>query len=145
MKWCTAIVSINFLFDFKVPENLDSTLLKLCKLILPSVLFPGLHDALVLRTSLQRKKITAIYRNESCSGILNFGYLLSGTYRQKLNVEWHWLKFFLSQIFLHFGQFYFNSRQVWNKRLVNWTATTDTLTLNGFPRNAKHGFSSWKW
>jgi len=27
--------------------------------------------------------------------------------------------------FLHFGQFYFYSRQVFNKRLANWTAITD--------------------
>jgi len=29
--------------------------------------------------------------------------------------------------------------------LANWTAFTDTLTLNGFARNAKHGFNLWKW
>jgi len=46
---------------------------------------------------------------------------------------------------LHFGQFYFYSRQVCNKRRANWTDITDTSTLNGFTRNAKHGFSSWKW
>jgi len=51
----------------------------------------------------------------------------------------------LSQIFLHFGQFYFYSRQVCNKRVANCTAITDTLTLNGFTRNAKHGFNFWKW
>jgi len=51
----------------------------------------------------------------------------------------------LSSIFLHFGQFYFNSRQVCKKRLANWTANAGTSTLNGFTRNAKHGFNSWKW
>jgi len=45
------------LFDFLILDNLDSTLLKLCKLILLSVHFSGLHDGLVLRTSLHRKKI----------------------------------------------------------------------------------------
>jgi len=55
----TVIVSMKFLFDFLVPENLDSMLLKLCKLILPSVHFSGLHDGLILRTSLQRKQFTA--------------------------------------------------------------------------------------
>jgi len=35
-------------------------------------------------------------------------------------------KLFLSQIFLHFGKFYFYSRQICNKRLANWTAITDT-------------------
>jgi len=54
-------------------------------------------------------------------------------------------KVFLSQILLHFGQFYFYRRQVCNNRWANWTAITDTLTLNGFARNAKHGFNSWKW
>jgi len=54
-------------------------------------------------------------------------------------------KAFLSLILLHFGQFYFNSREVCKKRLVNWTANAGTLTLNGFTKNAKHGFYSWKW
>jgi len=56
MKWCTVIVTINFMFDFVVPENLDNTLLLLCKLILPNVHFLGLHDGLILRTSIQRRK-----------------------------------------------------------------------------------------
>ena len=81
---------MKFLFDFVVPENLDSMLLKLCELILPSVRFSGLHDGLILRTSLQRKKFTAIccalHRNELHSSILNSGYLLSGTCRQSLCV-----------------------------------------------------------
>jgi len=45
-----------FLLDFLLPENLDSMLLKLCELILPSVYFSGLRVGLILRTSLQRKK-----------------------------------------------------------------------------------------
>jgi len=94
------------------------------------------------------KKFTAIccaiHRNELYTGILNSGYSLSRTCRQKLSVEWHWLVF-LTQILLHFGQLFFYSRQVCNKRLANWPAITDTLTLNGFTRNAKHGFNSWKW
>jgi len=68
-----------FLFDFVVLKNVDSTLLNLCELLLSSVHFSGLHDGLILRTSLQRKKITAIccamYRNESYAGLLNFWYL----------------------------------------------------------------------
>jgi len=48
-------VSFKFLYNFAVPENLDSTLLELCKLILPSVHFSRLHDGLILRTLLQRK------------------------------------------------------------------------------------------
>ena len=66
------------LFDFLVPENLDSMSLKLCELILPSVHFSGLRGGLILRTSLQRKKFTeiccAIHRNELHTGILNSGY-----------------------------------------------------------------------
>jgi len=97
VKWCTVIVSIKFLFDFLVPENLDSMLLKLCKLILASVQFSGLHDGLVLRTSFQRKKsqqYVVLYTEMSYIPVfLNSGYLLSGTCRQKLSVEWHWLKF----------------------------------------------------
>jgi len=46
---------------------------------------------------------------------------------------------------MQFGQFYLYSRQACSKRLANWTAITDTSTLNGFARNAKHGFDSWKW
>jgi len=29
--------------------------------------------------------------------------------------------------------------------LTRWTVITDTLTSNGFTRNAKHGLNSWKW
>ena len=80
----------------------------------------------------REKKFTALccalHENELHTGIFNSGYLLSGTCRQKLSV------------FLHFGQFYFYSRQVCNKRFI-----TDTLTLNGFTKNAKHGFYFWKW
>jgi len=46
---------MKFLFDFLVPENLDSMLLKLCEFILPSVNFSGLHIGLILRPSLQGK------------------------------------------------------------------------------------------
>jgi len=37
---------MKFLFDFLVPEILDSMLLKLCELILPSVHFSGLRGGL---------------------------------------------------------------------------------------------------
>ena len=67
------------------------------------------------------------------------------TCRPNLSVEWHWLQIFLSQIFLHFGQFYLYSRQACSKWLASWTAIIDTLTLNGFAMNAMHGFDSWKW
>ena len=90
----------------------------------------------------EKKELTAICcalrRNELHTGILNCGYRFFGTCRQKLSV-------FSTQIFLYFGQFYFYTRQVCSKRLANWTTITDTLTLNGFTRNAKHGFNSWKW
>ena len=52
---------------------------------------------------------------------------------------------FFTQIFWHFGQFCFYSRQVCDKGLASWTATTNTLTLNGLTRNAKRGLNSWKW
>jgi len=68
---------MKFLCDFLVPENLGSMLLKLCELILPRVRFSGLRGGLILRTSLQRKKFTAIccaiHRNELYTGILNPG------------------------------------------------------------------------
>jgi len=56
MMYSTVIVTIKFLFDFVVPENPDNALLLLCKLILPIVHFLGLHDGLILRTSIQRRK-----------------------------------------------------------------------------------------
>jgi len=45
------------MFDFLVPKNLDSMLLKLCELTLPSVHLSGLRVGLILRISFQRKKI----------------------------------------------------------------------------------------
>ena len=87
----------------------------------------------------------AMHGNESYTGILSSTYLLSGTCRQKWIVEWHSIKLLIDPDCLAFRSVYFYSRQLCNKRLANWTATTDTLTLNGFTRNAKHGFNSWKW
>jgi len=84
---------MKFLFDFLVTENLNSMLSKLCEFIIPSFHFSGLHEGLILRTSLQTKQFTAIccpiHRNELYTGILNSVYSLSGTCRQKLSVEWH--------------------------------------------------------
>ena len=59
-------------------------------------------------------------------------YFLEPVARYK--VEWHWLKSFLNQIFLHFGQFYFYSWRICNKQLANSTAitVTDTWTFNVF-------------
>ena len=95
------------------------------------------------------KKITsiccAIHRNELYTGIFKFWVFTFWNLSPEIKCRVALTKFFLSQIFLHFGQFYFNSGQVCNKRLANWTAITDTLTLNGFTRNAKHRFNSWKW
>jgi len=108
------------MFDFLVLDNLDSTLLKLCKLILPSVPFSGLHDGLILRTSLRWKNI---HSNTLC-------------YTQKWVIHWYfkfWVfafwnlspkikcgvavtKVFFYPNFLHFGQFYFYTRQVCSKR-----------------------------
>jgi len=51
-------VCTSFLIMLKLMKlAIDSTLLTLCKLILPSVHFSGLHDDLILRSSLQRRKI----------------------------------------------------------------------------------------
>ena len=103
------------------------------------------------------------HRNELYTGMLNSEYFLPWTCRSKLSVEWYWLKFFLSQIFLHFGQFYPYSRQVCSKGLDNWTAITDTLTAWNFssslkiyfsilplcrlqlPLRKKHSLSFWHW
>jgi len=67
------------LFDFLILDNLDSTLLKLCKLIIPSVHFSGLHDGLNLRTSLHGKdsqQYVALYTEMSHTLV----FLLPGIY-----------------------------------------------------------------
>jgi len=72
MKGRTVIVTIKSLFDFVVPEKLDNTLLLLWKLILPKVHFLGLHDGLILRTSLQRRKsqqYVVLYTEMSCTQV----------------------------------------------------------------------------
>jgi len=123
---------MKFLFDFLVPGNMYSMLLHNCANQFYQVfVFQSCAMVWFYELTYREKKFTAIcalHRNELHTGIFNSGYLLSGTCRQKLSV------------FLHFGQFYFYSRQVCNKRFI-----TDTLTLNGFTRNAKHGFNFWKW
>jgi len=61
---------MKFLFDFLDPENLDSMSLKLCELILPSVLFSGLHGGLILRTSSQginSQQYVVLYTEMSCT------------------------------------------------------------------------------
>jgi len=98
----------------------------------------------------REKKFTimccSIRRNELYTGISNSGCLLSGTCCQKLSVEWHWLKFFEPD-FLAFWSVLFLQQTSLQQTVskANWTAITDTLTLNPFTRNTKHGFSSWKW
>jgi len=75
MKWCTVFVNIKFLFDFAVSENLDNVV-KAVRINSPKCSFLGLHDGLILRTSLQRKKSDS---NMSCYmriGPLNCGYFL---------------------------------------------------------------------
>jgi len=65
----------------------------MCELILPNVHFSGVHNGLVLLFHYRETKFVAIcravYRNELHTGLLYFGYFLSGTCCQKLNVEWH--------------------------------------------------------
>jgi len=65
---------------------LDSMLLKLCELSLPSVNFSGSHDGLILRNSLQKKNSqqhVVLYTGmiELYTGILNSWFLLSETCR----------------------------------------------------------------
>ena len=108
----------------------------MCELILPSVhssFFKVAQCTMVWFYELHYRKTKfaaicrAVYTNELYAGLLYSGHLLSGTCWQKLTVEWHWLKFLWSQIFLHFGQFNFFSSPACDKRLVNWTATTDYI------------------
>ena len=129
---------MKFFLDFLVPENLDSMLFKLCELILPSVHFPGLHDGLILRISLQRKKI---HSNMLCyaqkwviHSYFKFWVFTFWILSPEIKCRVALTKVFLTQIFLLFGQFYVYSRRVCNKRLANWRPITDTLTLNGFAR-----------
>jgi len=59
-------------------------LLKLSELILPSFHLSGLRGGLILRTSLQRKKIhinMLCYTQMSYTGILHSAYSVSGTCR----------------------------------------------------------------
>jgi len=121
----------------------------MCELILPSFHFPGLHYGLILRTSLQRNKIRSsicgtVHRNELYTALLYSGYLLPGTCCRKSTVKWHWLKFFRARFFCISARLISAAvKCVTNGR---WTGqpSPNTVTLNGFPRNAKHGFNSWK-
>ena len=99
------------------------------------------------RETLQKNFATicrTVYRNELCTGLLYSEYLLSGTCCQKLTVEFHWLTFFRARFFCISASLV--SAAV--KFVTNgwWTGqpSPTTLTLNGFTRNAKHGFNSWK-
>jgi len=136
-----------FWFDFKVPFNLDTTLLKLCELILPSVHFFRVARWFGFTNFITEKKIHSNMLCYTQKWFIHcyFNFWVCTLWNLSPKIKWHWLKFFLCRIFLQFGQFYFYGRQVCNKRLANWRAITDTLTLNGFTRNANHGFTSWKW
>jgi len=65
---------------FSSPRKSGQLVVKALRINSPKHSFLGLHDGLILGTSLQRKKVTAIcraiYGNELRAGILNSGYLL---------------------------------------------------------------------
>jgi len=73
-------------------------LLKLCELILSTVHFSGLHDGLILRTSIQRKKFTAIccaiHRNELYAGLFYSSHICVtrlvkwSAITEYINIEW---------------------------------------------------------
>ena len=136
IHWCTVIVSIKFLLDFLVLDNLDRTLLKLCKLILPSVHFSGCTMVWFYELHLRKKKSTAICcainANELYTGILNSRYLLSGTCRQKLIEERHWLKCFLSRF---------------SCITVSFISTTDKFVANVSELDTHHRYINivWNW
>ena len=89
-----------------------------------------------------------IHSNVSCyiqKWVLHWSFkfwVFSGTCRQKLIVEWHWLKFFLGQ-----SVSFLQQTSLWQtvSYLDTGPPSLTTLTMNGFTRNAKHGFNSWKW
>jgi len=136
MKWCIAIVNIKFFFDFLVPRNLDNTLLKLCELILPNAYFSGCTMVWFYELHYRDQKVTAI----RCVHWSFKFWVFSGACRQKLTVKWQWLKFFLEPVSFvcTVDKFMTNGWQTGQPSLA-------TLTMNGFTRNAKHGFNSWKW
>jgi len=86
-------ISLKFLFDLLVPENLDSTFVKALQINSPKCSFFKVARWFDFTNFITEQKITAtccaIRRNGLYTGILNSGYLLSGTCRQKLSVEWH--------------------------------------------------------
>ena len=123
------------MFDFLVPKNLDSTLLKLCELFLPSAPFSGLHDGLTLQTTSQRKKI---HNNMLCyrqKWVVHWSFKIwAFTCCLKLSVELHWTKIFrarFSCISVNLSStavtFVSLSNGWWSRQL-----SPTTLTLNGF-------------
>ena len=129
-----------------MPENLDSTFVKAVHINSPKCSFFKVARWFDFINFITEKKNHSNMLCYTQKWVIHW-YFKSWVFTlwnlsSEISVEWHWLKFVFSQIFLHFGQFYFYSRQVCYKRLANWT---DTLTLSGFTRNAKHGFNSWKW
>ena len=71
MKWCIVITNIKFLFDFLVPEVWTILyVVEAVRINSPKCSFLGLHDGLVLQTSLQRKKsqqYVVLYAEMSCT------------------------------------------------------------------------------
>ena len=127
------ITNIRFWFDFVVPKYLDSTLLKLCELILPSVHFSGLHYGLILRTSLQRKTIHSNMLCYSQKWVVHWSFkFLVFTCCQKRSVEWYWIKLFRAR----FSCISVNviAAAVTFVSNVWWTGqpSPTTSTLNGF-------------
>ena len=109
IKWCAVIANTKLLFDFLVPENPDSTLLKMCELFLPSVHFSRLHDGPILWTSLQRNKILS---NMMCyrlmqKWVVHWSFIFWGftfwNLLPEINCRAALTKVFLGPIFLHFG------------------------------------------
>ena len=79
MKWCTVIVTINFLLDFVVPVNLDITLLKLCESILSSAHFYGWTKVWFYELHYREKKsqqYVVLYTEMCCTQVFYIVYIL---------------------------------------------------------------------
>jgi len=80
----------------------------------------------------------AVYRNDLYTGLLYSGYLLSGTYCQKVTAEFGIDYFCISASLISAAV-----KCVTNSWWIGQPSPA-TLMLNGFTRNANHGFNSWK-
>jgi len=124
------------------PRNSRQYFVKAVRINSPKCSFLGLHDDLIVRTSSQRKKsqqYVVLYTEWSCTLVFRI-----------LGIFWNlwpeincWVS--LTKVFLEPVSFVSTADTfVTNGWQIGQPSLT-TLTMNGFTKNAKHGFNSWKW